>query len=39
LKELETALDMDEPPQPAKGKSSLDEEMAKLLGELSSHKR
>ena len=40
LKELETALDMDEPtPKPAKGKSSLDEEMAKLLGELSSHKR
>lgn len=42
LKELETALDSEEMPdqtQPAKGKSSLDEEMAKLLGELSSHKR
>ncbi|MCO5066016.1 MAG: flagellar biosynthetic protein FliO [Rhizobiaceae bacterium] len=40
LKELETALDITEPaPQPAKPKSTLDEEMAKLLGELSSHKR
>lgn len=42
LKELETALDTEDvPPQPqtSKGKSSLDEEMAKLLGELSSHKR
>jgi len=42
LKELETALDADDAPaQPAasKGKPSLDEEMAKLLGELSSHKR
>lgn len=42
LKELETALDADDAPaQPpaTKGKPSLDEEMAKLLGELSSHKR
>ncbi|RFC64826.1 MULTISPECIES: flagellar biosynthetic protein FliO [Mesorhizobium] len=42
LKELETALDNEDvqpQPQPSKGKSSLDEEMAKLLGELSSHKR
>lgn len=40
LKELETALDTDEAVQQApKRKPSLDEEMAKLLGELSSHKR
>jgi len=42
LKELESALDNDDIPaqsQASKGKTSLDEEMAKLLGELSSHKR
>ncbi|MBX3596458.1 MAG: flagellar biosynthetic protein FliO [Rhizobiaceae bacterium] len=40
LKELESALDTAEPaPQQPKTKPSLDEEMAKLLGELSSHKR
>lgn len=38
MKELESALDIDEVVQPAK-KPSLDDEMAKLLGELTNHKR
>lgn len=42
MKELESALDIDETPPPAPAPQeplSLDDEMAKLLGELTSHKR